>query len=330
MQVLASQNFLYEWFGIHGNREVWNQTLGTRELIKTPEQLQDYFNTCTKSLLPCYMSVQAYKSRDVIYGLDKLFFDFDCKDDPQKAWKDIQKFTRTLENYYRIKPLTVFSGKKGYHLYVWLWNTVQFHNIKEQTIKSIYKGLQDKLLKGLSFETIDPAPLGDIKRLARVPYSIHEKSGKPCLPVNLDYKPQLISSLFEYRRYALGPYFLEKVCKEVKTKSKIKIPKFTNFKGSLKVRPCIKAAIQTNMEGGLGHSIRLAVACEYLANGNSIDKTANLFSKQPDFGNGHKSRYFVRDAHKKGYKPFKCSTISNLGFCLRKNCEIWKRFTKKI
>ena len=96
------------------------------------------------------MSVQPYKKRDCLYGLEKLFFDFGSEKNREKAWLDVQKFAKSLKNFYGIKPLIVFSGKKGYLLYVWLWNTVQFHTFKEEMIKKIYSGLQNKLLKGHS------------------------------------------------------------------------------------------------------------------------------------------------------------------------------------
>jgi len=326
MMSLQSSSFLFEWFGIHGGREIFIKNHRTREFINTSEQLENYTRDCKALKSPCFVSVQPYRDRNSIFGLEKLFFDFDCKENPGKAWKDVTKFAHILRDYYGLKSLVTFSGRKGYHLYVWLWSTVQIHTEREEFIKNVYDGLQKKLLKGLKFETLDPNPLGDIKRLARLPYSIHEETGKVCQPINLKHEPITIPKLEEYRRHGLDSRFLEKVCKEVKIRDKIKIPRFSKtFKSSGEVRPCIEAAIHANLESETGHKMRLAIACEYLNNGKSIEETATLFQGQPDYGNGLKSHYFVKDAKAKGYKPFKCSTISQLGFCLREKCAIWKR-----
>jgi DNA primase large subunit len=50
----------------------------------------------------------------------------------------------------------------------------------------------------------------------------------------------------------------------------------------------------------------------------------DLFRGQSDF-NEEKTRYFVEDAAKKGYKPFRCSTILELGFCLGEQCSLRRR-----
>jgi len=121
------------------------------------------------------MSVHPFKKRDYVFGLEKLFFDFDCKKDLDKAWNEARDFAIKIERFYGAKPLLVFSGCKGFHVYVWLWNTIEVRKSHEMQAKQIYKDLQEKMLKSLKYETLDPQVLGDIKRLARVPYSTHEK-----------------------------------------------------------------------------------------------------------------------------------------------------------
>jgi len=74
-------------------------------------------------------------------------------------------------------------------------------------------------------------------------------------------------------------------------------------------------ALKKPLEGPGGHLMRLAIAVEHLARGHSVEEVVALFKSQPDF-NEVKSRYYVENALKKGYKPFKCETIQRLGFCL--------------
>jgi len=324
MMSLRSQRFLFEWFGIHGGREVFDKLHRTRRFLACPEQLEEYARECSALRAPCFVSVQPYRERDRVFGLEKLFFDFDSEEDPARAWSEARMFAHKLWEYYSVMGLLVSSGRKGYHLYVWLKNTVQIPIEGEEFIKTVYELLQSKLLKGYRFETLDRNPLGDIKRLARLPYSIHEETGKTCQPVNLNHEPVAVTSLEEYRRHGFDLFLVEKVCREVKARDKIRAPRLRSFKPSGKVRPCIEAAVDSNLEGGLGHSMRLAIACEYLNKGSSVEETARLFVGQPDY-NQKRSIYFVGDAKAKGYKPFRCSTISKLGFCLRKSCPVWKR-----
>jgi len=70
--------------------------------------------------------------------------------------------------------------------------------------------------------------------------------------------------------------------------------------------------------------MRVAIATEYLHKGASTEQVVNLFQGQADFGDGSRARYYVADILRKGYKPFKCKTIRELGFCLGASCPLHK------
>ncbi len=329
----TTNRFLNSWFGIHGGREVFYKNQRHREFISNNEELEEYSNLCKIENIPCFVSVNPYRELNVIFGLEKLFFDFDSPKNLGKAWEEVTLFSNKLEKDYHVKPLIVFSGKKGYHVYVWLWNVVQIQSEQEEDfIKSLYTELQNTLLEGTKFKTLDHNPLGDIKRLARLPYSLHNSTRKKCLPINLYHEPIFISDFSVYRKYGLSQKLLESACEKIKLRAKIKSlhSKYPSraYGDSRKVRPCLKIALNSDLRGATGHKMRLAIACEYLNCGNTIEDAAKLFQNQTDYGNGEKSKYFVKDAKIKGYKPFKCSTILNLGFCLHENCSIWKRHYK--
>jgi DNA primase large subunit len=86
-----------------------------------------------------------------------------------------------------------------------------------------------------------------------------------------------------------------------------------------RIRPCILAALEAQLDGGSGHLMRLAIAREFLAAGYSVDEIVPLFKGQADF-NPERTRYYVEHAARNPAKPFKCSTIRELGFCLP-NCR---------
>jgi len=114
--------FLPVWFGYLGRE------LGTpaRRFSNTPEELIKLVESCRRQKTPCYCSVQPYNARKRPCAIEKLFYDFDCKEDPSQAWRDAAAFSETLIQHYRILPLIVFSGNKGYHVYVFLKKPLPF------------------------------------------------------------------------------------------------------------------------------------------------------------------------------------------------------------
>jgi len=330
------EEFLEDWFGIHAGREILVLRRGRcrdymdREFIEKPEQLIKYVLEQRKKRLPAYMSVQPYQARNQIFGIEKLFFEFDCKEDLSRAWKDAKILAETLIQYYNVKPFIKFSGRKGFHVDAYLRNVVQFPTFQLEFVKKVYRNLQQKILAGLKLETLDPEVIGDVKRLERIPFSTHEVTGKICMPVDLEGKPISVKSLDPYREQGLDTKVLEIVCREVKERereeeaqARIRMRHSIKFDGK-RIRPCISEALKKQLEGGGGHLMRLAVAVEFLNKGYSVDQVVSLFRSQRDFSE-RKTRYYVEDALKKHYKPFRCSTIKKLGYCLGDLCPFHRK-----
>ena len=310
------EEFLAEWFGTEGRELGCPERFYTRE----PRDLMRLARESSKTLSPCYVSVQPYAGPDKPCALEKLYFDFDCREDPSRAWKDAAVFTDALRRFYSAEPLTVFSGCKGFHVYVFLDKPVHFEESQLPLARQAYRELQARLVEGLKLATLDPQPIGDVKRLARCPFSFHEKTGSLCVPVDTDKKSFIPESLDPYR--SLDAELFAPIIKELKSREKlasIKRPAPKHVKG---IRPCVQAALSVPLEGGNGHLMRLAVAREYLAAGYTVDEIVALFQSQPDY-NPDKTRYYVQHAQKNPAKPFKCKTIRELGFCLP-NCRRMK------
>jgi len=323
-----NREFLKEWFGIYAGRELGDPQ---RFFTDRYENLIDFVEKCRAEKKPCYMSVQPYFKRDWVYGLEKLFFDFDSKEDTSKAWREAEVFAENLIEYYGVLPFITFSGGKGYHVYIFLKNTVAFPNHRTDLVKKVYELLQRKLLKGLELETLDQSVIGDLKRLARIPYSVHEKTGKLCHPIALNHQFYDPKSLEIYREHGLDTSLIREVIKEITSREKIQRSKHVRSKiyvSNSKIRPCILEALKKPLEGEEGHLMRLAIAVEFLNKGYSVDQVVDLFRAQGDFSE-RKTRYYVEDAKRKGYKPFRCSKIRKLGFCLENSCEIYRRRRKE-
>jgi hypothetical protein len=306
------EEFLVEWFGPEGRE------LGCPERFYTrnPQDLVRLVEDSRKTLNPCYVSVQPYAGPNKPCALEKLYFDFDCRENPSRAWKDATVFMDAMRRFYAAEPLIVFSGCKGFHAYVFLKKLVYFEETLLPLAKQAYKELQVRLVEGLKLPTLDPQPVGDIKRLARVPFSFHEETSSLCAPVDTDKKPFVPESLDAYR--TLDAELLAPIIKELKAREKLASIHLTTRRKHLttrRIRPCIKAALSVPLEGKGGHLMRLAVAREHLAAGYSLEEIVQLFQAQPDY-NPEKTRYYVQHAQKNPAKPFKCKTIRELGFCL--------------
>jgi len=311
---LFLEDFWREWFTVEYGfgREVFQDK--TRVFIDSSERFIEYVWWCKAARSPCWLSVQPFKGRNQVFTVEKLFFDFDGS--LIKAWKEASAFAQHLKQYYGAEAFIAFSGCKGYHVYVWLATPQHFMDSKQA--KMFYVTAQKLLLKGLQFETLDQQVIGDIKRVSRVPYSIHEKSGNPCVPLTMDHAPLLISSLKGFHEGGLSDRFVKLCLKQIQkeTDRRRLILRHKNVKG---VRPCVSAALNKQLEGKGGHLMRLAIAVEHLHLGMQPPEVAVLFRSQGDYDYG-KSLGFVEDAQKRGYKPFKCKTIQALGFCLQ-NCR---------
>lgn len=140
----------------------------------------------------------------------------------------------------------------------------------------------------------------------------------PCVPVTTNGKPCWILDLSGFRKYGLSAEFTQVCMKNAEEKQRKRVSRPDPQNRTQGVRPCLEAALNADLEAKEGHSIRIAIAAEYLKAGFSLEQTAELFKNQTDFS-FEKSVYYVQDILARKYKPFKCATIRELGFCLD-NC----------
>lgn len=312
--------FLVEWFGNEG-RELGDPS---RHYTEDPKDLVEFTLT---SKGPVFMSTNYYKGPDQVSKLDRLFYDFDSPDLDQ-AWRDAHDFAQRLKKFYNVTPLLTFSGRKGYHAHVFLQSPLGWE-LSQKHLKDLYNRLQLMLLGHSDrYETLDKAVLGDMKRLARVPYSLHEKSGEFCVPMDMKRRPVTLTPGFKavYREHGLPLQLVEKAVKQVndeifqRSRPKRRSPRQYE-KGLIHIRPCIEASLNGV---SLDHKIRVAAVAELHAKGWGPHRIVQAFSSLSDFDQ-RKTEYFVKHAIRKGYSPFRCDTIQTLGGCLGSSCPIYRR-----
>jgi len=171
---------------------------------------------------------------------------------------------------------------------------------------------------------IDPDGFGNCIKL---PLGIHQEEKKWSKFLDLKTLQPLPKKAI---LYAGGVSFSEKdlakivQLAEAPPAIQIKLSK-TVYKRSKKIRPCILEALKADLRKTQGHHLmRLAIATEYLAADYPVEEIRDLFSSQLDY-DPKKTMTQIEHAKKKGYKPFKCSKIKTLGFCIGEACPIYRR-----
>jgi len=99
--------------------------------------------------------------------IDKIFFDLDGKgalDDAKKIYKWLKE--------KGFCGIPIASGKKGFHLYVLLKPAKYGDETKKLLLKASLSILQSVFKDEKSYISVDPHPIGDVRRICRVPNTL--------------------------------------------------------------------------------------------------------------------------------------------------------------
>jgi hypothetical protein len=290
---ISKEQFLLEFFGSFG-RDLGNPE---RWFTDNPNELFSFIEECAENKAPAFISVQPEKDKAQPLGIEKIFFDFDyCKKSEVLSEAETQKRKSELRDevqYFlkqlstlKIKPL-VIKTKRGYHVHVF-FDSVYEINQELEFWKQVYKQLQFALLQVHNYRFIDYAVVGDINRMCRIPFSIHEKSGEECLVVNSNLEEDKVRSVEYFKLYGLKQkdiltamdkaHEFRKILKEKKIKY---VPNTLSIESSEGIRPCFVKALNS---GEMCHQQRLALLQEAYSLGfHSQESIIDLFRVLNDF-----------------------------------------------
>lgn len=120
---------------------------------------------------------------------DMLFYDFDCKENPESAINEAYDFKDRLMNENGISAYMQLSGNKGAHILIFL---------QEPITMKYYHDYVQILLKDLNYHYVDDAVFNKGLRLCRFPNTINSKSGKRCEPITKTWEPtELIAEAYQ-------------------------------------------------------------------------------------------------------------------------------------
>jgi len=314
-----------------GNQERW--------FNDDPSDIFPFIEECAENKLPAFMSVQPEKDKAQPLGIEKVFFDFDyCKNSEILAEAEIQKRQAELREEVKyflkqldclnIKPL-VIRTRRGYHVHVF-FDSVYEINRKLEFWKQVYKQLQLLLLQDHNYRFIDYAVIGDINRMCRIPFSIHEKSGEECAIVDNQPENDKIRSVEYFKHYGLKEKNIlsamdkARELKKTRKQKQIKyVPRnlvFGSFNG---IRPCFVKAMNS---GEMCHLQRLALLQEAYSLGfHSPESIIDLFRCFNDFDENittYQVNWFFTNKVERGeIIPYSCRTIRRYGWCLGEECQ---------
>lgn len=149
---------------------------------------------------------QAFKKTGSISGIkdvstDTLAFDFDSKDDLNRARQDALSLIQKLREVFKLKASQLeiyFSGQKGFTI-----------NLKMDKFLPPFKVAHLALnILGQDLTTLDPS-LYNASRILRIPNTRHQTSG--LFKVQLNYKQLQTLTVDEIKEYALEPRELKLV-----------------------------------------------------------------------------------------------------------------------
>lgn len=373
---VTKEEFLLEYYGIL-SRELGNPPFEGRKryFSDDPNDIFECIQFGIEHKLPAFISVNPREAFDKVIGIEKLFFDFDYADkhfvkelearikNPQKReviYKkrkiemrfEVEFFLNKLEARH-IVPLVV-KTRKGFHVYVYLDQVYQLSIDNEEVLKEVYYQLQRSIMmdKKGGYKYLDKAIVGDLKRMCRIPTSIHEVSGEECYLVERIEKDKITPAKFRgidhfklrglksenwvrcvglasdaiKNRELIALKEQESLEKEQAERKENGEPEY-EFVG--KIRPCF----QRRMESGeMGHQMRLALELEaYWAGHKTRESIMELFKSFHDFDEKvtrEQVEWFfknkVPDIEKsKKWKPYRCLTLEELNLCDKLRCPMF-------
>lgn len=181
-----------------GNPRQFIDSQTSNPIVHSDKKLVDLIKQNNGGDHDCFVSHQRFLSflerKPFEIEISKLFFDFDGKQNPPiDAYDDVKKVSDYF-NKFNIPHVIVYSGRKGFHLYVPLNST---NHINGSYLKTMYRSIMIHLKTELDLTTIDTSVATPTK-LCRVWYTRHPKSGRYCYPIKKSLFDKGIDEIINY------------------------------------------------------------------------------------------------------------------------------------
>ncbi|MEM2163493.1 MAG: hypothetical protein QXR62_03600 [Candidatus Bathyarchaeia archaeon] len=287
-----------------------------RALLKDAESVLNYIEVSESRRTIASMSVAIYDAISKEPSIfDRIFFDFDSKNNKREAEDDAIRFVEHLEGMGIKAP--AFETRKGFHVYIF------FKDFLKVKGREIYPLLFKYFAPPEVYKTID-VQVADWQRLARIPFTVHEVSGELVGPATWSY----YKGISYYRANGLPNDLRDEIV--AKGLLGVKKPIVKPFKrrtyrsksypcgeaDEYGLPPCTSSVLKSLLSGmNPPHDQRFALVCDLLRLRYSVEEIVKFFSNAADF-NEKKTRYQVGHIMRKGYKRPTCEwRVSRNMYC---------------
>ena len=127
------------------------------------------------------------------FVIDKIFIEIDAPS-IEKAFDEAKELVKRLLDY-DIPFIPAFSGRRGFHFYI-LIKPWQPPNI--ETAKAVLYDFSLQMTDGMKYA--DHHCFGDVRRLVRVPCTLHPKTNLYCSFLPLDFVNWNVSEIIKWSR----------------------------------------------------------------------------------------------------------------------------------
>jgi DNA primase large subunit len=261
------------------------------------------------------IAVQVHSDLNIFYGLyNTLFLDFDGKGDIRDVLDEAKQMYSVLGG-----GRLYFSGRKGFHLYL---------DLEPVYLGGIYSSVLNEWVKQFKTKYLDLKSLKDKRRMARVVYTKHAKSGLYMIPIDTSdnvagiiskaMDPSKVAYSYTIKENASVSSELRNIYASVKESEKkitqilVKPIRITETE----MPPCVRVNIETlKKTGELDHYARFHIVNYLLQMGIPEGEVEKLFAKYAKDYDPSKTEYQVEYLKQRDMKPFNCKNAIAMGIC---------------
>ena len=282
-----------------------------------------------------YMNIDDVNNAEATAFYDRIYYDFDSKEDPKLAVEKAIEFARSLKARFGVDAVVAFSGVHGAHITIPLKKPIRW---------SIYARIWDMLIAPYDFKTLVDRKVREPKRIYRVPFTYNVKEDGTGFSYIMDLNRKKVKMEdFDWSNYEpLDPDAVVKVVevstpildniiigkpvpKFVANRKLVELPKDpAELDKSDAVPPCIRNIIDAFKKAGdIDHYARLALVWYLKWVGYSIDDVVSIFARFAKDFNEKITRYQVEYAYglrgkKEDWLPPSCKWMKQHNLCV--NC----------
>lgn len=256
-----------------------------------------------------YVNIDDISDAEAKAMYDRVYFDFDSKENPKLAIEKALEFAKSLKARFNVDAVVAFSGLHGAHVTVPLKKPVNW---------SVYARLWDILIAPYDFKNLVDRKVREPKRIYRVPYTWNVKedgsgfsyvmdlNGRRLRMEDFDwsnYEPldpdQVVKVVKIYTPVLDSIIVAKPVPKTVQRRNLVELPKDpAELDKSDAVPPCIRNIIDALKKAGdIDHYARLALVWYLKWVGYGIEDVVSLFARFAKDYNEKITRYQVEYAY---------------------------------